>query len=116
MRGYETRIWKDVITMLVTRGMAAVLQSSVEWVELSSEMKVYYLASPEEVLDKREGLEVVVSHDGVEDPLVVWNRFFHSVDIDHGLKYEELSEVFESEMCPLGQFCEAGRRSLGRMR
>ena len=74
MRGYETRIWKDVITMLVTRGMAAVLQSSVEWVELSSEMKVYYLVSPEEVLDEGEGL--VVSHDGIEDPLVV------SVDID----------------------------------
>ena len=71
-------------------------------------MKLYYLASPEEVLDEGEGLEV--GHDGVKDPLVV------SVDIDHGLKYEELSEVFESEMCPLGQFCEAGRRSLGRMR
>ena len=51
-------------------------------------MKVYYLASPEEVLDEGEGLDVVVSHDGVEDPLVV------SVDIDHGLKYEELSKVF----------------------
>ena len=59
MRGYETRIWKDVITMLVTRGMAAVLQSSVEWVELSSAMKVYYFASPEEVLDEGEGLDVV---------------------------------------------------------
>ena len=41
MRGYETRIQKDVITTLVTRGMAALLQSSVEWVELSSEVKVY---------------------------------------------------------------------------
>ena len=86
MRGYETRIWKDVITMLVTRGMAAVLQSSVEWVELSSAMKVYYFASPEEALDEGEGL--VVSHDGIEDPLVV------SVDIVHGLKCEELSEFF----------------------
>ena len=51
-------------------------------------MKVYYLASPEEVLDEGEGLEVFVSLDGIEDPLVV------SVDIDHGLKCEELSEVF----------------------
>ena len=88
MRGYETRIWKDVITMLVTRGMAAVLQSSVEWVELSSAMKVYYFTSPEEVLDEGEGLEVVASHVGIKDPLVV------SVDIVHGLKCEELSEFF----------------------
>ena len=88
MRGYETRTKIDVITTLVTRGMAALLQSSVEWVELSSNMKVSYLASPEEVLDKGEGLEVVDSHVGIEDPLVV------SVDIDHGLKCEELSEVF----------------------
>ena len=51
-------------------------------------MKLYYLASPEEVLDEGEGLEVIVSHVGIEDPLVV------SVDIDHGLKCEELSEVF----------------------
>ena len=56
--------------------------------EWSSKIKHYYLSSPEEVLDEGEGLEVVVSHDGVEDPLVV------SVDIDHGLKCEELSEVF----------------------
>ena len=74
-----------MITTLVTRGMAALLQSSVEWVELSSEMRVSYLASPEEVLDEGEGLEVFVSLDGIEDPLVV------SVDIDHGLKCEELS-------------------------
>ena len=40
--GYESRTKIDVITTLVTRGMAALLQSSVEWVELSSEMKVYY--------------------------------------------------------------------------
>ena len=38
--------------------MVALLQSSVEVAELSSEMKVYYLASPEEVLDDREGLDV----------------------------------------------------------
>ena len=69
-----------------------------------------YLASPEEVLDEGEGLEVLVGHDGVEDPLVV------SVDNYHGLKYEELSEVFESEICSLGQCCEAGSRSRGRMR
>ena len=76
-----------MITTLVTRRMAALLQSSVQWVEWSSEVKVYYLASPEEVLDegKGKGLEVVVSHNGVEDPLVV------SVDIDHGLKYEDFS-------------------------
>ena len=49
-----------MITTLVTRGMAALLQSSVEWVELSSEMRVSYLASPEEVLDEGEGLKVVV--------------------------------------------------------
>ena len=84
-------------------------------------MKLYYLASPEEVLDEGEGLEVFVSLDGIEDPLVV------SVDIDHGLKCEELSEDFESEMCSLGQFAEseissrglfsvARRRSIGRMR
>ena len=69
-----------MITTLVTRGMAALLQSSVEWVELSSEMKVSYLASPEEVLDEGEGLDIVANHDGVKDPLVV------SVEIDHGLK------------------------------
>ena len=51
---------------------------------------------PEEVLDEGEGLEVVDSHVGIEDPLVV------SVDIDHGLKCEELFS--ESEMCSLGQF------------
>ena len=39
------------------------------------------------VLDEGEGLEVIVSHAGIEDPLVV------SVDIYHGLKYEELSEI-----------------------
>ena len=43
-------------------------------------MKLYYLASPEEVLDEGEGLDIVDSHDGVKHPLVV------SVDIDHGLK------------------------------
>ena len=48
-------------------------------------MKLYYLASPEEVLDEGEGLEVFVSLDGIEDPLVV------SVDIDHGLKKEDFS-------------------------
>ena len=77
-----------MITTLVTRGMAVLLQSSVEWVELSSEMRVSYLASPEEVLDEGEGLEVVVSHVGIEDPLVV------SVNIDPGLKYVGLYEVF----------------------
>ena len=51
-------------------------------------MKLYYLASPEEVLDEGEGLEVVASHVGIKDPLVV------SVDIVHGLKCEELSEFF----------------------
>ena len=30
MKGYETRTKRDVITTLVTRGMAALLQSSVE--------------------------------------------------------------------------------------
>ena len=121
MRGYETRTKIDVITTLVTRGMAALLQSAVEWVEWSSDVKVYYLASPEEVLDEGEGLEVLASLDGIEDPLVV------SINIDHGLKCEELSEDFKSEMCSLGQFAEseissrglffvAGRRSLGRMR
>ena len=69
-----------VITTLVTRGMAALLQSSVEGIEWSSEVKVNYLASPEEVLDEGEGLDIDDSHDGVKDPLVV------SVDIDHGLK------------------------------
>ena len=69
-----------VIATLVTRGMAALLQSSVEGIEWSSEVKVNYLASPEEVLDEGEGLDIVDSHDGVKDPLVV------SVDIDHGLK------------------------------
>ena len=48
-----------MITTLVTRRMAALLQSSVQWVEWSSEVKVYYLASPEEVLDEGEGLDVV---------------------------------------------------------
>ena len=74
-----------VIATLVTRGMAVLLQSSVEGIEWSSEVKVNYLASPEEVLDEGEGLEVFVGHDGVEDPLVV------SVDIDHGLKEEDFS-------------------------
>ena len=69
-----------VITSLVTRGMAALLQSSVEGIEWSSEVKVNYLASPEEVLDEGEGLVIVDTHDGVKHPLVV------SVDIDHGLK------------------------------
>ena len=32
----------DVFTEPVTKGMAALLQSSVEWVEWSSEVKVYY--------------------------------------------------------------------------
>ena len=31
----------DVFTEPVTKGMAALLQSSVEWVEWSSEVKVY---------------------------------------------------------------------------
>ena len=35
-----------VITTLVTRGMAALLQSSVELVEWSSEVKVYSVISP----------------------------------------------------------------------
>ena len=64
----------------VHRGMAALLQSSVDGIEWSSEVKVNYLASPEEILDGGEGLDNDDSHDGVKDPLVV------SVDIDHGLK------------------------------
>ena len=51
--------------MVVTIGVMALLQSSVVVDELSSEMKVHYLASPEEVLDEGEGLEVVDGHDGV---------------------------------------------------
>ena len=47
-----------VITTLVTRGMAALLQLSVKGIEWSSEVKVNYLASPEEVLDKGEGLDM----------------------------------------------------------
>ena len=73
---------------MVTVWVVALLQSSVEMVEWSSEMKLYYLASPEEVLDEGEGLEEVVGHDGIEDPVVV------GVDIDHGLKYVGLYEVF----------------------
>ena len=69
-----------VITTLVTRGMAALLQLSVEGIEWSSEVKVNYLASPEEFLDKGEGLDIDDSHDGVKDTLVV------SINIDHGLK------------------------------
>ena len=65
--------------MVVTIGVMALLQSSVEVDELSSEMKVYYLASPEEVLDEGEGLEVVDGHDGVEEPDAV------GADIGHGL-------------------------------
>ena len=43
-------------------------------------MKLYYLASPEEVLDEGEGLEVVDGHDGVEEPVVV------GTDNGHGLR------------------------------
>ena len=65
---------------MVTVGVMAVLQSSALVEEWSSKMKLYYLASLEEVLDEGEGLDIVDSHDGVKHPLVV------SVDIDHGLK------------------------------
>ena len=47
-----------VFTEPVTRGMAALLQSSVEGIEWSSEVKVNYFASPEEVLDEGEGLDM----------------------------------------------------------
>ena len=50
-------------------------------------MKLYYLASPEEVLDDREGLDVAENF------------------------WCELSEI-----CSREQFSESGRRSLGRWR
>ena len=50
-------------------------------------MKLYYLASPEEVLDEGEGLEVVDGHDGVEEPDAV------GADISHGLICKDLLQT-----------------------
>ena len=50
-----------VITTLVTRGMAALLQSSVEGIEWSSEVKVNYLASPKKSLTKEKGLILLIA-------------------------------------------------------
>ena len=43
---------------MVTVGVMALLQSSALVEEWSSKMKLYYLASPEEVLDEGEGLDM----------------------------------------------------------
>ena len=52
-----------VITTLVTRGMAALLQSSVELVEWSSEVKVYSVISPppKKSLTKEKGLKLLLA-------------------------------------------------------
>ena len=47
--------------MVVTVGVMALLQSSVEVEELSSEMKVYYLASPKKSLTKEKGLKLLMA-------------------------------------------------------